>query len=286
MNLIAKIKIHGELTLETGLHIGGSKSELNIGGIDLSVIKLPGKYQIPFIPGSSIKGKLRSLLAKTQGSIAISKQDIEDQISELKTQLKEKSDKKQIEEKLDKTQIEEKLKFFDDKTSDEDYPFFFEIFGTPGNIASLDKGRLLIRDANLNLEHFKKNFPDLYKKTEAEKEFIKFTEIKTENVIDRKTGTALHPRQIERVPAGAVFGFEMIYDVYNDNKKSKHLALIQTAMNLLEYDYLGGNGSRGYGRITFKNVNADYYKIENDTFDKEPDTEKSIENFLETEITD
>lgn len=66
--LLKKIVITGELTLETGLHIGGTNSSMSIGGIDKAVIRNPLNNQ-PYIPGSSLKGKMRSLLEISTGKI-------------------------------------------------------------------------------------------------------------------------------------------------------------------------------------------------------------------------
>lgn len=66
--LIKKIEIIGVLTLETGLHIGGTNSSMSIGGIDKAVIRNPLNNQ-PYIPGSSLKGKMRSLLEISTGNI-------------------------------------------------------------------------------------------------------------------------------------------------------------------------------------------------------------------------
>lgn len=66
--LIKKIEISGVLTLETGLHIGGTNSSMSIGGIDKAVIRNPLNNQ-PYIPGSSLKGKMRSLLEISTGNI-------------------------------------------------------------------------------------------------------------------------------------------------------------------------------------------------------------------------
>ncbi len=213
---------------------------MSIGGIDNNIIKTNGKEQTPFIPGSSLKGKLRSMLAKMEGSM-----NVKDDTDRIKDIFGHSGDNKDDGEETKNTTT-----------------------------------RLLVRDAGIDKEHFIDNFPTLAKDPDN----IKFTEVKTENVIDRKTGSAEHPRQIERVPAGAIFKFEMIYDVYDDEKMNEHLNLLQTAINLLEFDYLGGSGSRGYGKIKFKGVNADYFKIENDKFNKEADTEKSIKDFLNAQI--
>lgn len=69
MKLKGKIIIAGEIAAETGLHIGGSKSALDIGGVDLNIIKTPDG--IPYIPGSSLKGKLRTMLARMHGSQSV-----------------------------------------------------------------------------------------------------------------------------------------------------------------------------------------------------------------------
>jgi len=213
MKLTGKIFITGDIVAETGLHIGGSKSSLDIGGIDLNVIKTP--QGVPFIPGSSLKGKLRSMLAKVNGSVAINKHEAE---------------------KGEKT--------------DEEVNFICEIFGLPADEAEKGKvTRLIVRDAALDTTAFTASFEAFQDSMETE-----YSDVKWENSINRKTGTAQHPRQLERVPAGAVFNFEMVYDVYDDDKEAGHLQHIRTAMRLLEGDYLGGQGSRGYGKVRFANV--------------------------------
>lgn len=64
--LTHKIQIDGIIECKTGLRIGGNKSSLEIGGLDLNIIK--SVAGVPYIPGSSIKGKLRSLLGKVRGA--------------------------------------------------------------------------------------------------------------------------------------------------------------------------------------------------------------------------
>lgn len=215
MKLISKIFITGQIKLETGLHIGGSKTALDIGGIDLNVIKT--SEGVPFIPGSSLKGKLRSQLAKEAGSYSV----------------------------------------------DNDNETIKELFGDPPTAKNGQKGkitRLLVRDAFINSDSKSK----LEKK---EGEFsgleLDFTETKWENTIDRKSGTAQHPRQLERVPAGAIFDFELVYNEFDDKKTDIHISGIKNAMKLLEDDYIGGSGSRGYGKIKFENVEIKQKDIPN-----------------------
>ncbi len=64
--LIKKIKITTILNLTTGLHIGGSSDNVEIGGIDKTIIRR-SKDNVPYIPGSSLKGKIRSLLEQIAG---------------------------------------------------------------------------------------------------------------------------------------------------------------------------------------------------------------------------
>lgn len=201
--LTEKIFISGRIVAVTGLHIGGSKTALDIGGIDLNVIKTPDG--IPFIPGSSLKGKLRSLIARQYGSM-----DIKD---------------------------------------DRRFPVIVELFGdAQDREASGLPSRVIVRDAFLDLRLFRElGFPDLD---------LEYTEGKWENAIDRISGAAKKGslRQLERVPAGASFDFEIIYNAFDDDQKQTHLEEIVQAMHQLEDDYLGGHGSRGYGKIRFDDV--------------------------------
>ncbi len=231
MKLIGKVFITGQIETKTGLHVGGSKSALDIGGVDLNVIKTPDG--IPFIPGSSIKGKLRSLLAKMEGSLAVSEKDLTED-----DKIKRKANNKEI-------------------PIDTDFPYMLKIFGSSGDDPNNKGGkvtRLIVRDAFLDTKNFKFDRDNLD---------FDYTNVKWENTINRIKGTAEHPRQLERVPAGSFFTFEMVYDVYNDNKKMEHLEKIRTAMYVLEHDYIGGSGSRGYGQIVFNNIKFKERKIDN-----------------------
>ncbi len=65
MRLQSIKKIEGRIRVLTGLHIGAGKDSLEIGGLDQPIIKHP-LSKAPYIPGSSIKGKMRSLLEMSQ----------------------------------------------------------------------------------------------------------------------------------------------------------------------------------------------------------------------------
>lgn len=101
---------------------------------------------------------------------------------------------------------------------------------------------------------------------------LEWTEVKFENNIDRITSKA-HPRQSERVPAGAEFSAEFVvnrYEVDGSDDGEKYLSKFIKAMKLLEDDYLGGQGSRGNGKVKFVDIeifykdSSDYEKDSND----------------------
>ncbi len=208
MNLLKKIILTGQIKLETGLHIGGSKSSLDIGGLDSPVIKTPAG--VPYIPGSSLKGKLRTLLGrKINGAEDEHKDDLK--VKKLFGYHGRKEDKEKNKTKLDPV-----------------------------------LSRLLIRDAHLDIEHFKKEFPEGEVVLETQ-----YTQEKYENTIDRKTGKTKTGglRNIERVPAGTKFNFEIVLDVYQEDQNDNLLDLLKQGISILNDDYLGGSGTRGYGKV-------------------------------------
>ena len=198
--LVKKIKINTSITLITGLHIGGNSENVEIGGIDNPVIKLASKGDVPYIPGSSLKGKMRCLLEQAAGA--------------------------------PKVGLDEKVNNF---------------FGITENKAintSNQPSKIIVRDAMLS-DDSKKMLLD------CDNLDMPYTENKFENVIDRVKGIAQHPRQTERVPAGAEFCAEFIINIWDDDNEQEMMALFEKGIRLLENDYLGGSGSRGYGQIKF-----------------------------------
>jgi len=203
--LIGKIILTGLIETKTGLHIGGSKSSYEIGGVDLNVVKTANGQ--PYIPGSSLKGKLRSMLAKKEGHTDIKYDDL----------------------------------------------YIREIFG---HVDTNDKEksqitRLLVRDAFLDINDYEARYPEEKRRTEFE-----YSDVKWETQIDRSKGTARDPRQMERVPEGCRFEYELIYNLMEDTEKipqklSDHLDALYLALQLLQDDYIGGQGSRGYGKVSF-----------------------------------
>lgn len=226
LKLEGKHVIHSKIKVLTGLHIGGPTTGLNIGGVDNIVIKdVEGK---PYIPGSSLKGKMRSLLEKSEGLAKERVWVVKDEVSIHMCN----NSNCIVCSIFGRTSGKHTL--VDKKEEEKDIL-----------ITNVTPTRLIVRDVFLDpttLEKFR------------EKLDFEWTEVKWENVIDRVTSQAT-PRQIERVPPNAIFGtdeepFEMIYNVFN-NKDKENLKYVFKAMKLLEQDYLGGSGTRGYGKIKF-----------------------------------
>lgn len=220
MNIKDIKEYKGRIILETGLHIGSGDAELHIGGTDNPVIKHPYTLQ-PFIPGSSIKGKIRSLLELESGAIA-KRPDTRNgdplSLKDLKNDLDENEKKKCL----------NVLKLFGISGADSDESM--EIGPT----------RVSFTDCYLNKEweqHAKSNNYPL-------------TEVKAENSIDRVKGTAQHPRFMERVPNSVEFDFRISVKIFEEDDNLEET--LAKGMKLLELDALGGSGSRGYGKIRFE----------------------------------
>ena len=234
--LLGKIIIEGKITALTGLHVGGSSTGMEIGGVD-SVVVRDSITRRPYIPGSSLKGSLRSLLERSEGKVFNNKvANSWIHMCEYLEDFKECSVCRVFGVTADRIKVPE---------PDE--------AGERGNtLPTLT--RLMVRDALMAEETVK----DLEK---AETDLL-YTDVKTEVVIDRITSQAT-PRQIERVPAGSKFDFGMIFNVFV-KEDADYLKYVFQAMALLEDDALGGQGSRGYGKIEFeiKNISwrsAEYY---------------------------
>ncbi|MEM4710160.1 MAG: type III-A CRISPR-associated RAMP protein Csm3 [Candidatus Diapherotrites archaeon] len=189
-----------EITIEliTGLHIGGNKEDFEIGGTDNPVIKIKKKginERVPYIPGSSIKGKMRSLLEIEKG----------------------------IQKICDCGKCE-----------------ICQVFGSAGNNEETkNMGSLIVRD--------------FYLENEENYEEENTIELKAENFINRTSGkSTATPRLIERVIPGNSFKGEIIIRIVDPTKKEEYKKTVEKALELLEKDYLGGSGTRGYGQIKIK----------------------------------
>lgn len=197
--MYAKIQITGKLEVITGLHIGGSSAFAAIGAVDSPVIK-DARTSLPMIPGSSFKGKMRSLLAKEYNNGI--------------------------------------------KKPEDDAECLLRIFGSSKKDA-VRRSRILVADMIMSND---KELRDMGIQS--------MTEVKFENTINRATAVA-NPRQIERVIRGSMFDLDIIYEMESEKELIEDMEILAEGFKLLQYDYLGGNGSRGYGKVAFSDLQAD-----------------------------
>lgn len=211
-HLVEKIIYKGIITAKTGLHIGGTNTAMGIGGPDKLVVRNP-LTNIPYIPGSSLKGKMRSLI-------------------ELRYACCDTDKKGNVGPSQDPKSKSGMLFGTAGKENDQKHP-----------------SRVIFRDAPLIVNNDGGEYgPEGIDFSHTD---LPYTESKTEVSIDRVTSAA-NPRTFERVPAGAKFRFEMVLNVFEGENKEMMDSLLNEAMALLENDYLGGNGSRGYGQVKFE----------------------------------
>ncbi|QLE39859.1 type III-A CRISPR-associated RAMP protein Csm3 [Nostoc sp. C052] len=268
--LLGKLSLTSHLSVETGLHIGGGGENLDIGGLDKPVIRDPlTKY--PYLPGSSIKGKLRSTLERLlnkplnrTGGSGTWRYESDDLVNGF-------------------TEVEEgRFIAYEGASTCQ----ISRLFGSTGgskfwmpieaareegllennsptqtiqgqNCVRINRGRnaparLIIRDSHL--------LPDSAAKLKQVDTGLYMTEWKFENGIDRVTAAA-NPRQLERVPAGSKFQFELVYTVEDKDQAVEDLQNIAIALAILEDDALGGHGSRGYGKVRFQNFEFSYRSL-------------------------
>lgn len=81
------------------------------------------------------------------------------------------------------------------------------------------------------------------------------TEVKWENTISRSTAVAT-PRQIERAIRGSKFDLDIVYDVISKEEMISDFEILKEGFKILQYDYLGGSGTRGYGKVKFTDLSV------------------------------
>jgi CRISPR-associated protein Csm3 len=246
IELLGKLFVEGYIRTRSGLHIGGASTSLEIGGVS-SVVVRDSLTNLPYIPGSSLKGKMRSLLEKFRKKVQ-NKQVQDVSIHECK--------RKKDYEECDVCKI---FGITPTQESTSEGESQEEPFGKPA--------RIMVRDAILTRES--------QKELEEAETDLPFTEVKWEAVIDRVTSGAV-PRQIERVPAGVTFKFCFGYNVFEDQDKSIFKSVL-LALKLIEQDYLGGQGTRGYGQVEFTDLRFFWNsKVDYENGDVDLETKKPI----------
>lgn len=221
-SFLGKYIVTADIRLLSGLHVGGTDEGFDIGGLDNPVIKntING---VPYIPGSSLKGRMRSLLEWAHGCV----------VPEQNTKTQEWGAGP-----CKDPNCVTKLSIVFGLAAEAHGSTLKDPDKIPGPT------RLTVRDAFPNKEQIAKWEQSLGERI--------YTENKTENAIDRLTSKA-NPRNMERVPAESLFEAEFVYDVYRP-KDREHLKLLFEGMMLLEDSYLGGGGTRGSGRVKFENI--------------------------------
>jgi len=267
--LAGKIRIESILLVETGLHIGGGGETLDIGGLDKPVIRDPLTQQ-PYLPGSSIKGKLRSILERFHNKplnrernriYRYESDDVVDGYTEISagqfmafqgastcpvSRLFGSTGVKCWIPTSDITPETEKVSNTRPQNIPTDGVEHTKVVGHNA------PARLIVRDCHLDspsAEKLKRIDTGLY-----------MTEWKFENGIDRITSAA-NPRQVERVPAGSKFRFELVYTIENETQVVEDLKNLAIALAILEDDALGGHGSRGYGKVKFQQIKFFYRSL-------------------------
>lgn len=297
---LGNVLIRGIIRCVHPLHIGGTYEEYEIGGMDNPIIREPDS-RYPYIPGSSLRGKMRSMLEWAEGKVELNENG--------------------------NAPVHTCSGFVRESNP----PAFCPVCLAFGSSASEVLGekrfvgptRLIIRDAHLT-EYWEEKLTML-----RQKRGIPMAEYKTENQIDRITSVA-NPRPIERTIKGTEFELEMVYRIYSiptpcslqrimgdleptSDEEEENLISVETiqqcqydggiasvehlrniffAMQLVEDTYLGGGGGRGSGKVEFLLeespdirkkedylVNSDETEIP-DSSDEEMDEEDSEDDLI------
>jgi CRISPR-associated protein Csm3 len=208
--LVKHTRVSAKLVCKTGLHIGGTEAGMGIGSAEGPVIK--DAKGVPYIPGSSLKGKMRSML-------------------EYKHKRGEDGNPCGCGLPLDTCPV-------------------CTIFGPHKNVRhQLGPTRIIVRDASLS----EKSLKDW---EAARSEGKDFTATKTETMIDRNTGMAYRGslRTQERVNAGTEFQLSITLRIFEGDNEARITELLKEGIDLINKDYLGGSGTRGYGWVEVKDI--------------------------------
>lgn len=211
--LKAKYLITGTIKALSGLHIGGSNTSMDIGGVDSSVIR-NAVTNVPYIPGSSLKGKMRSLVELTYGSIGTKRMGA--------VENGPTNDPETIAGRL--------------------FGVIPEKSGDPRQRPS----RIIVRDAELDEERFDNSQTELpYSEVKTEVVIDRITSKAMPRQIERVPAGAEFKLNL----TVNVFDEDMPKDKGFEGALVQHTLL---ALQLVQDDYIGGHGSRGSGQVAFK----------------------------------
>jgi len=201
--------ISGVITCKTGMRIGGSKDDIDVGGTDSPIIRDP-LTGLPYIPGSSLKGKLRSYLEYKYGKV--------------------------------------KQKGLPCGCCNDDC-LVCKVFGPHlTNVSNrehdLGPTRIIVRDAHLSKESQERFLPLLqqginYAELKRENIINRATGVAAD--LGLRTG--------ERTLASAKFDFTIHVRIFEGDPEDRILSFIEEGLEGLRSEYLGGSGTRGYGWV-------------------------------------
>lgn len=215
MKLKKILSFDGTIACITGIAIKGVDNELGIGGADSEVIKNPLTNE-PYLPGSSLKGKMRSQLERKYGA------------------------KKFDRRSNAAVDTEEEPCGCGEKSCP-----ICTVFGAHFNTrAKSAPTRIIVRDCPMT-EEFRRELQTLPLERGS------YLEVKGENIIDRRQGLAKSPRFMERVPAGASFELHIKLQIFEGDDEARLRGLVEEGLRMVEDSCLGGSGSRGYGQVKF-----------------------------------
>jgi CRISPR-associated protein Csm3 len=212
-----------------------------------------GLLEVPYIPGSSFKGRMRGLL-----ELALNKKlyTTDQRIWQHVRSLSAMSLDDFVDDVLGRCVIDELFGY-----AATQYRQIMERAEKEDKHIDLDKVYSTLAITRLLVDDF---FPtdDYVKQIEA-KSVADFLEEKSENRIDRVTSAA-DPRDIVRVKPGVRFGGRLTLLLFDHDSVmvEKYLTTIATGLRLIEETYLGASGSRGYGRVKFTKIRVSMEKVQ------------------------
>lgn len=210
MELKSIREIKGKITVVSGLHIGSGEGQFGIAGADEPVVRLPNGE--PYIPGSSLKGKIRSLLELASGlMVRTGGRPLDAEILQCE----------------DLTEAERGRALT-----------LLRLFGSRDviGVEAVGPSRVLFRDARLI------KGDGLFQ--------LDLIETKGENRINRIRGRSESSRTVERIQPGSQFALVVVLRSFLEDDDSDLYETLIKGLKLLSFDALGASGSRGYGAIS------------------------------------
>lgn len=221
MKLLGYKSVKAKIVLESGLHIGGSQEATQIGGVDNPVIRQP-LNGYPYIPGSSIKGKMRALL----------------------------------EMKYDKLQSNGEPHRHDPNSCVRGCEICYLFGAAATDAAHIGPGRLIVRDAMIHPDSEK----DMLRL--RDEKGLPFAEDKPEIALNRITARPhlrTMERVPAGLSFQLDMSFR-IFDRGNGDDGNADRQLFNKVLEglaMIQKDALGGSGSRGYGKVRFDDLMVD-----------------------------